>query len=210
MAIRSYSDLVASIGDWLNRGDLAAVIPTFISLAEARFNADPRGRLQKSLVVATALAQGPYVGLPVDYLQMQNLRVPDSKAHPDGLELVTAQQIGKLRYRFQSPGEPQYYAVIGTQIQLLPEPDQDYTLEMQYFVRLPALSGSSPSNWLLVDHPEVYLYGSLVHAEPYLKNDDRVAVWKALYDAAMDDLNTMDDRAMFSGSTLKMRTRSFG
>ena len=210
MAIQTYSDLNARIADWLNRGDLVSVIPDFITLFETSFNDDPRGRIQKSVVISTADVANELTPLPADYIQMQNLRVPGSQNYPEGLQFLTSQQVGQFRATYSTAGEPAYYAIIGNQIRLLPVPDQQYTLEMEYFGKLPSLSNTNPTNWLLNDHPHLYLYGALIAAEPYLKNDDRVATWKALFNEAMEALNTTDDRALFSGAPLKMRTRSFG
>lgn len=210
MAIQTYADLTARMADWLNRGDLVGVIPDFIALFEAQYNDDPRGRIQKSVVIATAEIENELTPVPRDYIQMQNLRVPGSQCNPEGLQLLTSQQIGQYRARYSVAGEPLYYAIIGTQLRVLPVPDKQYTLEMEYFGKLPPLSSTNPTNWLLADHPNLYLYGSLMQAEPYLKNDERIPVWRALYDSGMEALNTTDDRALFSGATLKMRTRSFG
>lgn len=210
MAIQTYDDLIANVAGWLNRGDLAAVIPTFVSLFEAQFNKDPRGRIQKSVVISSADIANELSPVPSDYIQMQNLRIPGSQSNPDGLDLLTSQQVGQFRLRYNVAGEPLYYAIIGAQLRLLPIPDQQYTFEMEYFSKLPALGTSNETNWLLADHPDIYLYGSLLQAEPYLKNDERIPVWRGLYDSAMEALNTTDDRALFSGATLKMRTRSFG
>src|SRR5574340_1716125 len=137
-------------------------------------------------------------------------RIPGSQSNPDGLDLLTSQQVGQFRARYNVAGEPLYYAIIGTPLRLLPIPDQQYSFEMEYFSQLPALGTSNETNWLLADHPDIYLYGSLLQAEPYLKHDERIPVWRGLYDSAMEALNTTDHRALFSGATLKMRTRSFG
>lgn len=210
MAISTYDQLTSRVADWLNRGDLVAVIPDFVALFEAQYNDDPRGRIQKSVVISNAEIENELTPVPADYVQMQNLRIPGSKANPAGLDLLTSQQLGQFRYRYQNAGEPLYYAIIGTQLRVLPVPDQQYTFEMEYFAKLPPLGPDNQTNWLLADHPNVYLYGTLLQAEPYLKNDDRIAVWRGLWDSAMEALNTTDDRALFSGATLKMRTRSFG
>ena len=210
MSYDSYAALQGEVADWLNRGDLTAKLPGFIALFEAQFNADPRGRIQKSVVIATADVSSEYSSIPGDYAQMQNLRVPGSQAYPQGLDLLTSQQINAYRAKYSYAAEPRYYAIVGKQLRLLPTPDQSYTLEMEYFSKLPALSDAQPTNWLLEDNPHIYLYGTLLQAEPYLKNDDRIGVWRGLYDSAMEALNTTDDRALLSGATLKMRTRSFG
>lgn len=208
--LSSYAGLRDAIAGWLNRADLVDQIPAFVQLFEAQFNTDPRGRVQDSVVIATADIADELTPVPVDYIQMQNLRIPGSVRAPGGLDLLTPQKIGAFKPLHVNPGEPLYYAIIGRQLRLLPTPDVSYTFEMEYFAKLPALSDDDSTNWLLESRPGIYLYGSLLQAEPYLKNDERIAVWQGLYNALMEDLNTTDDRALLSGATLKMRTRSFG
>ncbi len=207
MALDTYANLQASMADWLNRADLVPQIPSFIALMEAAINKDPRARIQPSVVIATAQVANELTPVPADYIQMQTLAVQGSTRFPGGLELLTPSQIRQYRAFHQTAGEPQYYAIIGGQIKLLPLPDKEYTLEMEYYAKLPPLSDSNPTNWLLQSNPDVYLYGSLIHAEPYLKNDERVQTWGNLYSSAMEALNVTDDRALLSGATLKMRPR---
>src|ERR1700749_1130669 len=113
MALDSYAELQAEAMDWLNRGDLAAKVPTFIALFEAQYNDDPRGRVQKSVTLATTSASGQYVAVPQDYIQMQNLYVPGSQAYPQGLDLLTSQQIAIYSGKSRVAQEPRYYAIIG-------------------------------------------------------------------------------------------------
>lgn len=210
-AIVDYASLQTAIAEELNRADLAAKIPLFIQLFEKAYNKDPRGRIQDSVVISTADIALDLSPVPADYIQMQNLRIPASTCNPEGLQLLTSQQVGWFRFQYITPGEPLYYAIIGGKLRLLPIPDQSYTFEMEYYAKLPALDGvTNTTNWLLNDHPDIYFYGALLHAEPFLKNDERIATWAKLLGDLMEALNTTDDRAQFSGDTLKMRTRSFG
>ncbi len=208
-AFDTYADLQATLVDWLNRADLAAQVPAFIALFEQDFNKDPRARVQDSVIISTAQIANELTPVPADYVQMQTLAIPGSTTRPEGLELLTPSQIRQYRAFHKSAGEPEYYAIIGRQIKLLPVPDQEYTFEMEYFSKVPPLSDTNPTNWLLQQNPDLYLYGSLIHAEPYLKNDDRVATWQGLHSKNMENLNTTDDRALLSGATLKMRPRGF-
>lgn len=205
----SYETLKATLADWLNRADLVAQIPAFIALFESAFNDDPRSRVQDSVVISTAPISTELATVPVDYVQMQRIGVVGSTQFPGGLELLTPTQLGQYRAMHRTAGEPQYYAIIGRQIRLLPVPDKEYTFEMEYFAKVPPLSDAIPMNWLLETRPNLYLYGALIHAEPYLKNDDRVSTWLGLYNAGMEALNVTDDRALLSGATLKMRPRGF-
>ncbi|ANN76807.1 hypothetical protein [Bordetella flabilis] len=212
MAIDTYDGLVATMADWLNRGDLSGAIPSFIALFEADFNKDERGRTQRSVAISTALISTPYAPVPVDYIEMLDLSIPNSPHGVHQIELVTIHQLGEYARRERMfPGHdlPKYYAIIGEQMKFLPAPTQEYEFEMVYFAKLPPLSPDNPSNWLLRQSPDVYLYGALQHSAPYLKNDERLATWAALFNQGMEKLNVSDDRAMHSGAPLRMRARGY-
>jgi len=75
-----------------------------------------------------------------------------------------------------------------------------------YYQKVPSLSSNS-DNWLLLEAPDVYLYGALLHSAPYLAEDQRVAVWAQMYSAAVARLNEYSDNARFSGSGLTLKVR---
>jgi hypothetical protein len=81
---------------------------------------------------------------------------------------------------------------------------------LTYYAKIPALTVSNTSNWLLVDSPDLYLYGSLLQAAPYLQDDQRITTWAALYTTAINDLKVSDERSRMATSALRMRARSFG
>lgn len=209
MAITTYSELRTAVADWLNRTDLTAVIPSFISLAEAQFQRDERLRTRDSIVRATATLDEQFEALPADYIEMVNFQVNDQQ--PFGrLQFLTLNQMDEYKRSFSSPGVPKYYTIVGNQIEMLPIPAAPgYQGEMTYYAKIPALSDSNPTNWLLTKNPDVYLYGTLVQTAPYLKDDERVGTWANLYERALGDIAVSAERAMFAGSIIKIRTRAF-
>ena len=88
---------------------------------------------------------------------------------------------------------PLFYADYGYNNWLLsPTPDQDYPIEVLYY-ELPALlDDANQTNWLTEYAPNAILYATLLEATPFLKNDERVPVWQAFYDRAMQALNGED------------------
>jgi hypothetical protein len=104
-------------------------------------------------------------------------------------------------------GTVMYYTHADAQFQLYPTPSADTDFELLYIQKLDALSGSNADNWLLLDSPDVYLYGALLHSAPYLAEDQRVAIWAQMYSAAVQRLNEVSDDARFSGSGLKLKIR---
>ena len=209
MSITNYSQLKSAVADWLNRSDLTAVIPSFIALAESGFNKEERLRLKQSIVRADATFDSNYEALPSDYLEMLNLSIIASNPNHKKMGFLTLNQMDEFERAFTNNGLPLYYTIVGNQLKILPFPDAEYTAEMVYYAKIPALSDSNPTNWLLTNHPDVYLYGTLIQSAPYLKDDARTATWVQLYEQAVENAHQADDRALFAGAVLKARARSF-
>lgn len=209
MSISTYSELKSAVADWLNRADLTAVIPSFISLAESQFNRDERLRTRDSIVRATATFDEEYEALPSDYLEMENLTILNQPT-PKRLQYITLNQMDEYKRSYTAAGVPLYYTLVGNQVQLLPvPPEQGYDAEMVYYAKIPALSDVNPTNWLLTKHPDVYLYGTLIQAAPYLKDDERMATWANLYERTVGDTAVADERASYAGAIIKIRARAF-
>jgi hypothetical protein len=193
LALNTFAALQASIAGWLNRDDLTAVIPDFIALAEADMNS--RLRLRSMLTRATATLDEAYETLPTDFLGMYRVVVNDDQIRFAPTDLLA-------QYALDWAGEaPMYYAITGSQLQLVPAPTAlaTATIEMTYYARPAALSASNASNAILAASPGIYLYGSLVQASPYLGDDARVQTWGQLYAQACDVLQAADDLAEFPG-----------
>jgi hypothetical protein len=204
VALTSYSALRSSIADWLNRDDLTSVIPDFISLAEAQI--ERRVPTQKMVKRANATIDTPFSALPSDFLSAKSL-VLTSTAPVQALVFLTEDEIDSKKYVYRTTGKPIYFALVGNQIEVLPAPDTSYTAELTYVATLAKLSDSNTSNWVLERHPDVYLYGSLLQAAPYLRDDERVSMWGSLYAQAIEDMVLQNERAAFSQGRMAMAVK---
>ena len=204
MALSTFAELKSSIADWLNRDDLTSVIPDFISLAEANMDRSIRHwRMEKRV---TATVDGQYTGLVGDYLE----GIRFSIANGDRLELLSQGEMQQRRTAYDdTTGKPQYYAISDGQLELYPTPDGTYAVEMLYYGQIPPLSESNTTNWLLTHHPDAYLYGSLLHAAPYLGEDQRAGTWGSLYQGALDAINKESSNAKFGGSGRRLKIAAF-
>jgi hypothetical protein len=207
MALSTYTELKASVADWLNRTDLTSVIPDFIALAEAQIERTLRTR--QMIVRATASIDTEYSAVPADFLETKSIKLNTNPVTALTFESVDALDSLKST-TYISAGKPQYFSIVGGQVRVLPVPDSTYTAELIYYAKLSKLSGSNATNWLLTQAPDVYLYGSLMQAAPYLKDDSRVAVWAAIYTRGLEELQVADDRGATSGGSIMMRARTFG
>lgn len=196
MAIQTHSELVAAVRDWLMRDDIP--VPSLITLAEAQFNRQLR--LRQMVKRATTTADQPYEGLPVDCLELKRLTYRPASAGPSGgrvLQFVPAQQISARLVEYPT-GDTTWYSIVGDQIQFAPAPTTG-TLEIVYYARVAPLSETNTANGLLEWAPDVYLYGCLLQAAPYLRDDVRIPIWQAAYSAIVEQLNQSDDDAEYPG-----------
>ena len=195
MALSNYTELQASVADFLNRSDLTSVIPDFITMAEADLNRALRVR--EMSVRTRAPIDSQYVKLPVDFLGMRNIDLLTDPVTPMTYKNLQNLDIHRAG---DATGKPIYYSIIQNNIEFAPAPDGDYTIEIVYYQKVPPLSVNT-TNWLLDAHPDAYLYGTLQHSAPYLQSDERVGIWAGKYQQIIEQIITSDERAKFSGST---------
>jgi hypothetical protein len=195
----SYDGLQASIADFLNRGDLSAVIPDFITLAEAQMARRLVARAGQGMAVPRRLVQradasvaqdAEYVAVPSDMLGPLDLML--TAVPPIELDYLDPANLEREKALARWVGAPKFYTVVGGALQLYPVADQAYDAELVYIARTPALSDAAPTNWILTDYPDAYLYGALVQSAPYLRDDARADLWGTLFTAALDDMCNAD------------------
>jgi hypothetical protein len=198
MALTTYSGLQSAIADFLDRQDLTAAIPTFIALAEARISRDVSHWKQEKRV--TTVFNEQYELVPNDLIEALSLQ------HVGGGRIMTMaatemqERRGDVNY---VAAKPTSVRLTAGQFELFPSPDTDYSVSLLYRARIPALAADNVSTWLLLDAPDVLLYGALGNAAPYLKDDGRLPVWAALYQSAVDALNAESKSAKSIG-TMRM------
>ena len=198
MAISNYSELKSAIADRLDRTDLTDSIPDFITLAETRHRRDFKIRRMETRVTANTIVDSEYYTLPDNFVAMRNIQLNTNPK--TSLEYLTPEQMDRI-HAGSTKGKPKAYSIIGNNIQLRPLPDSVYQIEMLYFKYFTPLSDSNTTNDMLTYHPDAYLYGALVEAEPYLQNDKRIQVWAGYYERAKKDIIDSNERDRHSGVT---------
>jgi hypothetical protein len=201
--ITNYATLQSAIADYLNRQDLVAQIPLFIQFVEADLNT--RLRCREQIIRAEALSDAEFVQLPGDWLEAVNLQIVDGTSP---LRFVTLDE-ADIIVKEQRYDRVVAYSLMNGAIELVPPPTDDVELEMIYYGKIPALSNANTTNWLLSKAPDVYLYGALTHAAPFLVDDQRIAVFGSFYGQRVQALNDEAQKSLTSGSPLVARTRRF-
>lgn len=195
MSIASYTELKAAVGRWLHRSDLAAVAPDLIMLAETRCNRSLRVRQMET--ESSALVSTSAVDLPADWLEL----IGEPTVDGEPLHFVSRDHFKRYANQGHSGN---YYSIFGKRLMIGYQINDPVTLAFDYYTKIVSLSDAAPINWMLSDASDVYLYGALLEAEPYMKNDSRIQVWQGLLQVALTDLQGANDKAKYSGGTLVM------
>ena len=204
MAITSYSTLISAVKTYLNRSDISdAQIKEFISLAEASFNRVLRTRNQ--ITRSTSDISTQFVSQPTDLLELYNIQLNSNPIVR--LEQVSLSKMDELKSASSTTGKPRYFAITGADLEFYPAPDTTYEIEVIYYKTIAPLSDSNTDNFLLTNQVDIYLFGTLVQAEPWLMNDERIGVWGSFLGKAIEELRISDQRAQTESGTIVMRAK---
>ena len=208
--IVDYASLQTAVIEYLARDQdatLIARIPSFIQLAEAKFNRQLFVRQMEqraTAVVNLASSEAEFISLPSDFQSMRRVRLSSVTGKPC-LQFKSGTQIDEYRFGISNvPARPRYFTVFGNELELAPTPDAPYTVEMVYRQSIPALAPSS-TNWLLALAPDLYLYGVLLETAPYIKEDARIQTWALGFSSALSDLNNLGLTSTFNAGPMVVR-----
>jgi len=206
LSLSSYNELRQAIQDWTLREDLAQRTDDFIAFVEADLNR--RLRVRRMLTRDTFTADAQYEALPSDFLAFERIAI--TSLSPDReLEYVTPQAMSYERQNNSAAGVPFAYSIVGDEIEFLPTPGTDYTVERLYYASIPALTSVNTSNWVLTQNPDVYLHGCLSHAFKYAMDEQRAAVHAADYASGVQEIIESDKKERI-GAQPRMRMRPIG
>ena len=193
MSFDTYAGLKTEIANLIDRTDLTAKIPGWITMAEASMNRVLKTRQMIERVTITA--SGASYPIPAGFAGAKSFR------GPTGTPMVF-EPIEAFDARTDITGTPTHFSVAGDRFLFNPIPGSATSLTLLYRRRLDALGSVNATNWLLEENPDAYLYGAAVHSAPYLAEDERIAVWQGLFQAAIRDINA-DALTQNMGATLQ-------
>ena len=203
----------AEIENWAHRSNITTdTVDTFIDLAEAEFNV--RLRTVDQETVDELVCNTRFTSLPSDFLEMRLVEFQDSTL--SNVSYATPEYLTKLRAK-HTAGNPVAYSIRGTTIELVPSPGADdpdldgfgedvspfeageVTLIITYWAKVAALSDSNTTNWLLTNHPNMYLYECLRQLSIYIKDDAGMTRYATLLQGYYDAMQRQDRRKRWGG-----------
>lgn len=205
MALSTYSELKTSIANWLNRSDLTSEIADdFVKLTEADLNS--KLRIRKMVTQTSVTVSAETASLPSGFLQVRDFYITEGGTKY-ALRYMTPPQMDQIKGSSTS-GQPIAYTILGDTFRFAPTPAASYTGTLNYYKSFDALSDSNTSNFILTNHPAIYLYGSLYHASNFLGGIDpnQAGNWRQMYEVSLERLERNDREDQFSGSPLQIRS----
>ncbi len=189
MAITTYAQLQAAAANWLVRADLTARIPEFIALAEARLNRVLRTRLAETDVAMSAVLGQRRMPLPAGFTEPLRLWIEKDGERLE-LPFVDASLLGASSLR----GEPGAWTIDGPSLAFDRPAAEAYPLVLRMLQAF-TLSDATPTNTLLAEAPDVYLFAVLSEAGPFLRDAELAATYEDKLGRAISELNMKDARA---------------
>lgn len=177
MAISTFAELKTAMGNWLDRSDLSSRLPEFIALYEGEVNRELIVRQQVTSTTLTPTAGA--ASLPSDYLAWKKVTWTGTPNRV--LEYVDPNYLG-ARFADGASGNPIQFTIEGSTLKV--GPIDNTGLTFLYAQKVPALSDSATTNWLLTSHPDAYLFGSLTMAATFTEDASNGPAWNALKDRA--------------------------
>lgn len=182
IADKTYAGLLSSLDGWMDNS-LSAVAPDFIVLAESYFNTELRVRQMETSSTFTTVSG--VATLPTDMAGIKEVKYLGSPVRT--LKPMGDEEFDTNFANSSSGTTPQGYMILGTQIIIGPANDAS-SYKMYYYQRIPALTVSNTTNWLLTAFPDVYFKAVLAEAELYDKNGVNGQGWKQLRDEACKNI----------------------
>lgn len=189
MAISNYDELKTAMADWSHRTDLTAKMGDFITLAESRINRTLNFNQQELETSLTATIGSRFIALPSGFIAP--------------IDLWLTYYLPRERLRFLPPeqmpiqvsaGEPDFWTIDGSNIALDSEADKLFTFDFRY-TSLLTLSDVSPTNWLLTNHPDVYLQAGLMELAAFIRDNELLGLAKGAFDLALMEVNEKEHRS---------------
>jgi len=192
--VMTYDSLTSTVLQYLERTDTAVVnaIPTFITLAEFEIAQEIKTLGQLQVVGSTLTAGSPTLQKPARWRKTVSMNLTTSSGSRSPILLRKYEYLVNYWPKNSSTGQPLYYADTDwDHWYLAPTPDQAYTFEVLYYERIAPLSSTNQTNWLTQNAPTAMLFGTLLQAMPFLKNDQRT-IFQQKYTEAIQSLKTED------------------
>lgn len=202
--ISGYTSLLASVANWLSKSNLTSDIPSFVQNFEERFLRQPRN-FGKWMEGSLSISFSSTATIPADFLSLRVAYLNGQARQP--LVNSSLEQLYAKYPRAGSSGIPAWIARDGANFVFGPVPNGTFTLNGTYYAKpvlLRNFASDAAAHFLIVNAPDLLLYGALLEAVPFIKDDNRIPIWQQFYTTALNDYRDLMKAQNFSGGALQV------
>jgi hypothetical protein len=193
-SVMTYDSLVENIQSYLERSDTATLekIPLFIMLAEQVIASQIKFLGNLTVNTSAMVAAQAIIDKPARWHKTVSMNITVAGKRSPVL-LRKYEYLREYWPNASSTSVPKFYCDYDyTHWLVAPTPALDYSFEVLYYERVQPLDSSNQTNWFTIYAPQALLYGSLLQAMPFLKNDERMGMWQQQYDLIIQTLKVED------------------
>jgi hypothetical protein len=193
-AVMTYDSLVENIQSYLERNDDNTLekIPLFIMLAEQVIASQIKFLGNLTVNTSAMVASQSIIDKPARWHKTVSMNITVAGERKPVL-LRKYEYLREYWPNATETGLPKFYCDYDyTHWLVAPTPDTAYNFEVLYYERIQPLDSTNQTNWFTTYAPQALLYGSLLQAMPFLKNDERMGMWQQQYDLIIQTLKVED------------------
>lgn len=197
MTVSTYSELLTALANWTHRSDLSGRDAEAVDNFEAKVSRRLKLKDMEASTTSTMVSGTATISVPDGMTDLRSIIFVPVSGAIRKLEYITPEQADAKEYADE--GIPRWYTFVGGAIRLYPTPDAAYSYTLKYYKRVVALGSTTgyTTNWLLSNHPDLYLYGSLVELCAFTGDDPRLMVWKQAVEEGLKELERADRKERF-------------
>lgn len=208
----TYQELVDAARAYADRQDIEVNdnFDVFITMAESRINRVLKTAKQSHRLYTRTIGNQEYYSLPPDYNGMRSIQFNTGAVDADGSKPINVYYVTPNMMSEKQQNDPMpngyFYTIVGSQIQFHPTLPHGGTIEINHYRRMIHISKTNSTNWMTLDHPDIYLSGLLAEIELFVKNYDSAKLWDDRMTRSIEELRLDDEESIWAGNTLVMRT----
>jgi len=173
-------------------------IETLIKIAEAELNRALK--IEDRLTVIDITVEDTTYDLPADFKTLRKIWSPTDG---DMNFLALSEYADRQAYGQLTPNDYTIsHKTLRFNANATAENPEDY--QVWYIANIPSLIDGD--SWVVDDYLDIYTYAVLKHSAPFLREDERLVTWGALYkDAIESALEENEHEKKFAGTPLRIK-----
>lgn len=204
----NYTEITDTALGYADRADseIASRMDLFLKMVESRINRKIESQ-ESVITVQTVIIDNVFeYTLPTDFKELVDIKIVNTDNENYSYPLVMASLERVTTFRMDG-SDKRIYAIVGSVIQICSNPydvDLNLVLEISYKQKVPALTSVDTTNWVSLNHPDVYVFGLLVEINAFIKNAEATMLWDQRFNTTLDEIDVQDSKYRWSGPTLKI------